>query len=118
MHSSLGVTAGLFLIPGGGYKNQREPRRSVGGNGGDPRTLEDPQRIQIEASGCGGGIWWGKDEQLGCWLGTKFRASKEQNILRVGPRSYSLSSKPSVTSPRENEETSVARMGREKVSLT
>ena len=112
------MTAGLFLIPGGGYKNQREPRRSVGGNGGDPRTLEDPQRIQIEASGCGGGIWWGKDEQLGCWLGTKFRASKEQNILRVGPRSYSLSFKPSVTSPRENEETSVARMGREKVSLT
>ena len=36
MHSLLAVTAGLFLLPGGGYKNQKEPRRSVGGNGGIP----------------------------------------------------------------------------------
>ena len=31
LHSSLAVTPGVFLLAGGGYKNQKEPRRSVGG---------------------------------------------------------------------------------------
>lgn len=40
---------------------------------GDPSTLENPQGIRMEASGCGGGIRWGKVSG-GMLAGDKFRA--------------------------------------------
>lgn len=68
--------------------------------GGNPRTLEDPKGTGVEASGCAGGIWWGKDERLGCSLGTKLGALREQRVLRVQPRSHALSFMLSCHFPR------------------
>lgn len=95
---------------------------SLGENGGgNPRTLEDPKGTGVETSGCAGGIWGrGKDERLGCSLGTKLRALREQRVLGAGRGLALCPSCFLVTSQIENEEQEarVARMGRQQVSST
>lgn len=51
---------------------------------GGSQYLENPQGIRMEASGCGGGIRWGKGKRLAAGWGQL--GLKEQSILMVGAK--------------------------------